>query len=76
LWFGLEACLFLIQKYVTNLSIRVNFKKKSPRARFQFKKEIRPAFAKVVGKDLISWFKHLGYNISINYEIAIIARIG
>ena len=69
------AQLFYLPPYSPDLSpielmwskIKSVLKKISPRTKTQFKKAIRIAFAEIAGKDLISWFKHCGYNnISIN----------
>ena len=69
------ARLFFLPPYSPDLSpielmwskIKTVLRKISPRTRPQFKKAIRVAFAEIAGKDLVSWFKHCGYNnISTN----------
>jgi Transposase and inactivated derivatives len=69
------AHLFYLPPYSPDLSpielmwskVKSVLKKISPRTKPQFKKAIREAFAEIAGKDLVSWFKHCGYNnISIN----------
>jgi len=46
--------------------IKSILKRIAPRTKAQFKKAIRKAFEGVTKKDLVSWFKHCGYNISTN----------
>ena len=46
--------------------IKSSLKKLAPRTRSQFRKAIRIAFEGISRKDLVAWFKHCGYNISVN----------
>lgn len=46
--------------------IKYVIKKFAPRTRSQFRKVIRNAFRAVEQQDLISWFRHCGYTLSIN----------
>jgi transposase len=69
------AHLFFLPPYSPDLSpiemmwskIKSFLRKISPRTKDQFKKAIRMAFEGIVASDLVSWFKHCGYNkISTN----------
>jgi len=68
------AQLFFLPPYSPDLSpienmwskIKAVLRKFAPRSRLQFKKAIRIAFESVSKKDLVGWFKHCGYNASIN----------
>lgn len=68
------ASLFFLPPYSPDLSpienmwskIKSVLKKLAPRTSSQFKKAIRVAFEAVAEHDLISWFKHCGYNLSTN----------
>jgi transposase len=69
------AHLFYLPPYSPDLSpielmwskIKSILKKISPRTKPQFRRAIREAFVEISKNDLVSWFKHCGYNyISIN----------
>ena len=68
------AILLYLPPYSPDLSpienmwskIKSSLRRLSPRTRGQFKRAIRIAFESVSKKDLVSWFKHCGYNISTN----------
>jgi len=71
---GAGAMLIYLPPYSPDLSpienmwskVKSLLRKFSPRTRSQFKRAIRIAFESVSKKDLVSWFKHCGYNISTN----------